>query len=189
MVVMDLTLCSPAVREIVMLNGGIDRPLPLVSPRRAVSAEAASRLRSAGSSDLFPGARSPEGALAGLWVHCGCFDEAHAAAQDLATVEGSYWHGIVHRQEPDDWNSGYWFRRAGRHPVFEALGEQAREVAARHGTVASRLKANWDPFAFIDLCAEARGKPGTPLEALALDLQLLEWRLLFEWCARRALKD
>jgi hypothetical protein len=63
--------------------------------------------------------------MAALWLYFSCFEECHSVAQELATQEGSYWHAILHRQEPDDWNAGYWFRRAGRHPVFVPLAEEA----------------------------------------------------------------
>jgi hypothetical protein len=39
--------------------------------------------------------------LAGLWLLHDFLDEAHAVSQDIGTVEGSYWHGIMHRREPD----------------------------------------------------------------------------------------
>jgi len=37
----------------------------------------------------------------------------------------------------------------------------------------------WDPFAFIDFCQGPAAKPGSPAEALALEIQEIEWRLLF----------
>src|SRR5688500_4990238 len=49
--------------------------------------------------------------MAGLWLYHDFLDESHAISQDLHTVEGSYWHAIMHRREPDAWNSKYWFRR------------------------------------------------------------------------------
>ena len=68
--------------------------------------------------DLFPHARSPLGALAGLYLRAGAWHEAHNIAQDLDTPEGAYWHALVHRAEPDDWNANYWLRRVpDQHPV------------------------------------------------------------------------
>ena len=83
---------------------------------RATSAAARSQLEMASAGDLFPTSRAPEAALAGLYFYFSCWDDAHRVAQDISTAEGSYWHAIVHRQEPDDWNSAYWFRQVGRHP-------------------------------------------------------------------------
>lgn len=79
--------------------------------------------------ELFPGARSPLGALAGLWLRAGGWEEAHSIAQDLDTPEGSYWHALVHRAEPDEWNANYWLRRVGdAHPVrAAALADPDRE--------------------------------------------------------------
>ena len=57
----------------------------------------------------FPRARVPEAALSGLYLYFSCWDEAHVIAQDLSSAEGSFWHGIVHRQEPDAENASYWF--------------------------------------------------------------------------------
>src|SRR5450432_255553 len=80
--------------------------------------EARQALKTRAARDIFPSAQSPEGAVAGLWLYFSCLDEAHAVAQDLETPEGSFWHGILHRREPDPANAAYWFRRVGQHPVF-----------------------------------------------------------------------
>src|SRR6516165_1333879 len=48
--------------------------------------------------------------LAGLWLFHDFLDESHAISQDIDTIEGSYWHAILHRREPDYVNSKYWFR-------------------------------------------------------------------------------
>ncbi len=42
--------------------------------------------------------------LAGLWLYHNFLDESHALSQDIATPTGSYWHGLMHRREPDFWN-------------------------------------------------------------------------------------
>jgi hypothetical protein len=39
--------------------------------------------------------------LAGLWLYHDCLDESHAISQEIATPTGSYWHGLMHRREPD----------------------------------------------------------------------------------------
>src|ERR1700722_9168523 len=89
--------------------------------------------------------------LAGLWLHHDFFDESHAISQDLDTVEGSYWHAILHRREPDPSNAAYWFRRVGNHAIFAALAKEACDLGLR-------LRGErWSPFDFIDLCEEQRG--------------------------------
>ncbi|MGA2132239.1 MAG: hypothetical protein ABSH50_08110 [Bryobacteraceae bacterium] len=170
---LDPAAYTAEVSAILALDGDGRRPMPLVM-ERCLSEPARARLRGAPARQLFPGARAPEAAMAGLFVYLGCFDEAHGIAQDIATPEGSYWHAIVHRQEPDADNASYWFRRVGRHPIFPALARAAGVPNA------------WDPFAFIAQCEAARRSPGAELETQARALQLLEWQLLFDYCARPA---
>jgi len=92
----------------------------------------------------------------------------------LHTAEGSYWHGILHRQEPDDWNAGYWFKRVGRHPIFGDL--QAAAAAAGYAA-----GAQWDAGAFIEFCAGARREGGEKARA-AREVQHMEFALLLSWC-------
>ena len=39
--------------------------------------------------------------LAGLWLYHDYLDESHAVSQSIHTPAGSYWHGLMHRREPD----------------------------------------------------------------------------------------
>ena len=39
--------------------------------------------------------------LAGLWLLHDFLDESHSLSQEVDTTTGSYWHGIMHRREPD----------------------------------------------------------------------------------------
>jgi hypothetical protein len=165
---------GPEVAAILALDGGGERLMPLAGGTCS-SPEALTRLR-AGGAALFAHARAPEAALAGLYLYFSCLDECHAIAQAIATPEGSYWHAIMHRQEPDPGNSGYWFRRVGAHPIFPAL----REVATVLGYPEV---ARWDAFGFIDFCERARARPGSEDERLALAVQRAEWQLLFDYCA------
>jgi hypothetical protein len=137
------------------------------------------------SVEAFPGARSYEGALAGLWLYFGFEAEAHEIAQELPTPEGNFWHAIIHRREPDAWNANYWFQRVGRHAVFEPLADQAAALAQQHPAAGYVPGKRWDPSAFVDFCETARRQPGSEAEALAREVQLAEWQLLFEYCARK----
>jgi hypothetical protein len=169
---------GPEVSGILALDGGDLRLMPLAGG--ACSApEALRRLRGASASRMFPGARAPEAALAGLYLYFSCLDECHEIAQGIHTAEGSFWHAVVHRQEPDPGNSGYWFRRVGAHPVFPALRDAAAACAYPAGP-------KWDPFAFIDYCESARRRPGSVEERIAREVQRAEWQLLFDWCAARS---
>jgi hypothetical protein len=165
------------VASILALDGDGHRLMPLV--KSACSSDRArTLLKSAAARELFPGSRAPEAALAGLYLYFSCWDEAHETAQDIVTPEGSYWHGIVHRQEPDAGNSSYWFRQAGDHPVFPALAAAASSIGIRSGVT-------WDPLAFIQFCEEARRAPGSDRERQALEVQRAEWQLLFDFCAAK----
>jgi hypothetical protein len=168
----DLPGLSPKAAAILALEGAGDRLMPLTAGA-CCCPEAARLIEGSSAGELFPEARSPQGALAGLWVYFSAFQQAHETAQELPTREGSYWHAIVHRQEPDAWNSQYWFRQVGRHPIFP-------ELATATG------QAEWDPSRFIEQCEAARRMPGSPEERRALEIQRVEWQLLFSYCAARA---
>ena len=145
------------------------------------SAPPSPELTRAISESLFVDSAHPTGALAGLWMYFDCFDESHQISQADGSCEGSLWHGIAHRREPDYSNSAYWFREAGSHPVFPQILEAARVVPGP----GLRLGETWDPFAFIDFCEEAV-KVGGGREAWALAVQRLEWQILFDFCARKS---
>ena len=138
-------------------------------------------------SDLFPRAQAPEEALGGLWLYFSCFDECHQIVQDLDSLEASFWHAILHRQEPDAGNAAYWFRRVGAHPVFGDLSRAAADILAKYPDSGFRNAPEWDPFAFVNFCEEAREKPASSSERAAIDIQLVEWQLLFDYCARSRL--
>ena len=81
----------------------------------------------------------------------------------------------MHRREPDAWNSEYWWRKVGPHPVLDRLCEEAPAVGYEFTT----------PEAFVDFCERVRGT-GTDDEELAQRVQLLEWQPLFDHCYRKA---
>jgi hypothetical protein len=127
--------------------------------------------------------------LAGLWLYHDFLDESHRLSQDIDTPEGSYWHGLMHRREPDYSNAKYWFRRVGAHPVFPAVHAAALALAAAElPPVAGYFtgRSGWDPLAFIDLC-EASAAGRVPCEMLCRRVQGAEWDLLFDYCYRRAI--
>jgi len=173
------------VAEILALAGNGERLMPLAEGE-CCSEEARRRIRNAKPEELFARAPSPRGALAGLYLYFSCRDEAHEVAQSDNSAEGSYWHAIVHRQEPDAGNSSYWFHRVGKHPVFPALLEQARAIDAAHSGADLDVAGEWDPVAFIQVCERARRQPDSELEHAAMETQRAEWQLLFDYCARRS---
>lgn len=127
---------------------------------------------------------------AGLWLAFNYLDEAHTISQDLHTPEGSYWHALMHRREPDHANAAYWFRRVGVHPVFEPLSRAAADLAATAPAAGAFLarQQRWDPFAFNDLC-EVSHEETAPCHDLCRRVQRVEWELLFDYCYRQATKS
>ncbi len=126
------------------------------------SQEALRRIKDSAVEALFPSARAPRAALAGLYLYFSCRDEAHEIAQADSSADGGYWHGIVHRQEP------------------------AQAIAAAHPDADLNFAKAWDPFSFIDICERARRQPGSELERASLEIQRAEWQRLFDYCARRS---
>ncbi len=174
---------SPEVAQILALDQNGTRLIPLVSGNCS-SKPAKALLQGYTANQLFAGATAPQAALAGLWLYFSCFDECHEIAQDLDSPEGSFWHGILHRQEPDSGNSAYWFRRVGTHPIFRELCQTADEILKMYPDAEFRTGGKWDPFAFIMFCERARQQPNTSQEKAALEIQRAEWQLLFDHCAR-----
>jgi hypothetical protein len=141
-------------------------------------------LKSLHVGQVFPVIGDREAALAclsGLWLFHDFLDESHTISQDLHAWYGSYWHGIMHRREPDPDNAKYWFRRVPANPVFEALATDAAEMGLP-------VKGGWDPFAFVDRCERERGT-GSDGEMLCRRVQLREMQLLFDWCHDRAVGE
>jgi len=171
------------VAQILALNQNGNRLIPLVSGGCAPK-EAHALLSKQTASDLFPRSPAPAAAMAGLWTYFSCFDQGHETAQNIASAEGSYWHAILHRQEPDAGNSAYWFRQVGSHPVFGELREAAAGIAERYPNAGFEVPAHWDPMRFIELCERARRASGKDAEQAALEIQRAEWHLLFDYCAR-----
>lgn len=69
--------------------------------------------------------------LIALWHDAkGDWDKAHEIAQSQeGTQTYDRLHAYLHRKEGDQWNAGYWYRRAGA-PVFKGtLDEEWRELS------------------------------------------------------------
>jgi hypothetical protein len=157
------------------------------------NAAAGERLRELAPADLFAGRPVLGGdraaaCLSALWLRFGFLEDSHRLSQGIASPEGSFWHGIMHRREGDYANAKYWFNRVGDHPVYGRLGDAAREIAGMGDGPAARAVAartTWDPFAFIDLC-EVVVAAGKPDDLLWCQIQRAEWEILFDDCWRGA---
>lgn len=164
-----------AIAQLLPLESGRQVPMPLL-PAAPRACPQLAELRGMSPGDLFGPETVQSGddakcVQAGLYLYFSALDESHTVSQTIHTASGSYWHGIMHRQEGDWGNAKYWFRRVGRHPVLAELGEATGE--------------QWDPFEFVDRCRAAAGG-GSGIEK-AMDRQMLEWRLLMLHCYRNAL--
>jgi len=158
-----------------------DNPIPL-SASEFQPQELPPDLLTTNPAELFPDARESKAALSGLLLLAGHWDLCHTTAQDIGSREGSYWHAIVHRVEPDSSNAAYWFRRVGPHPIFSVLHDQAATLLSA-SNVAWRLKSSWDPHLFLTWSDEARAEPGGAKYHCAQQIQWAECQLLFSWCA------
>ncbi|KAF8057658.1 hypothetical protein HT031_006007 [Scenedesmus sp. PABB004] len=130
----------------------------------------------------------------GSWTsYAGAPVPGSAAAADAALV-----HAIVHRQEglcDGEFGSGfsnatYWYRAAGDHPIWPALLQEAKRLAA--GTPAeahvARHGGAWNPTRFVGLCADlagARDPPDAALLRFAEGVMAAELRLLLDHCYAR----
>jgi hypothetical protein len=164
----------PAIGELLR-----DLPLAPLGPGKPHS-EMRARLEAAARS--FPVGADRDlaaGCMAGLWLAFDFLDESHAISQDVHTTEGSYWHALMHRREPDHDNCAYWLRRMGPHSIFVELARAAADLGY------SRKSGRWDPFAFNDDCQLYRGK-GDATEDLFRRVQRAEWELLFRFCYEQA---
>ena len=173
-----------------------DERLPELGPGTPDESRRA-MLNSLREEDLFAGQKIVDQAMAkcclsALWLRYDFLDESHTISQHIETASGSYWHGIMHRREPDYGNGKYWFRRVGQHPIFPQLAQAARQMASTMELdgPAKFLAKNeaWDPYAFIDLC-EAIARSRSRCELLARQIAAGEWRLLFDHCWEGAARE
>ena len=194
---LDLEQYSAPIAEILGLHEGGNRLIPL-APEAPLSGKGLDKLRASSSEDLFTATPLASRAFAdcvrsGLFLYFSALDDSHKLSQEIPSTSGSYWHGIMHRQEPDYGNSKYWFRRVGQHEIFPELRTAVLENLRsdpKAGTVARAVEANsnWDPFWFVDTCEQACRQPNSDLYRCALEIQRIEWRILFDHCYREALR-
>ena len=129
--------------------------------------------------------------ISGLWLWHDFLDESHSISQNIDSPSGSYWHGIMHRREPDYLNGKYWFRQVGSHSIFPALHQAAQKLANSCDCPRQidflRSQTKWDPNRFIDACQELAQFPNPAAIEVCQNVAKLEWELLFEDCFQQAI--
>jgi hypothetical protein len=127
--------------------------------------------------------------LSGLWLWHDFLADSHRISQQIDTPNGAYWHAIMHRREGDFGNSKYWLARCQAHPIHPTLAIRADDVIRPYPADKSifRITAQgWNPAALVDLVERVHAQPADPRHRIAVALQQLEWRLLFDHCTRGA---
>ncbi|MDQ6423573.1 hypothetical protein RB620_29605 [Paenibacillus sp. LHD-117] len=134
--------------------------------------------------------------MAGLHLLNDSLDRSHSYAQQIEDdATGCYWHAIMHRMEQDFWNSKYWFRQAGRHPVKERtrlavsvwLKDQPGLNVLPAGAIVNILKqfrndGSWNCDEFVDLISlQESGKGSDETHRLLQGLQRIELAELFRY--------
>ena len=112
-------------------------------------------------------------------------DDIHAShdiCQDIYSKTGSYWHGIMHRREPDYGNAKYWYYKFPEYPTFDQLLSFAlnQDDVGDEEIISFKesLGSSWDPFNFIDLCNKAECAKNDNLSAFCEAIQKEEIILL-----------
>jgi len=113
-------------------------------------------------------------------------DASHTISQSIDNSDGSLLHAIMHRREPDYWNSKYWWRRVGKHPCFGEFGKGVSALldSRNDRDLLSKLvpRGEWDPFAFVDLCEAAASKVKASEQVQQLrEIQRIETEVALEY--------
>lgn len=175
---------GPAAKELIARAAEAKRPQTLVFAAPDAGAEAALRVMSDQTISKNRRVRMPHDAQAlqaAFWLLFDFMKESHDISQTIATPSGSYWHGVLHRREPDAFNAKYWMARVGEHPIFPELLNDAHEIAARvPNQISPKLNElkSWDAAWFTDQCCS---EMEPPTKEVLLEIQRREWSLLFDY--------
>lgn len=172
-------------------------PLPPLAPSEEWDSELTHRIEGLSLETLFDGQSIKNSTMgdafqSGLLLWNDALDASHTISQGLESRTGSYWHGIMHRREPDYSNAKYWFRHVGAHPTYPVLRERALALLQSGSTESDSLADyveaiektdDWDAFRFVDWCQAADGDGSTPeaVKSFLQTVQVEEIKLLLNY--------
>lgn len=164
-------------------------PPPLV-PQSVRNKDVEKQLDAISEADLFgdvtiTNAPFAAAVLSGLYLWNDCLEKSHTISQSIKNSTGSYWHGIMHRREPDYSNAKYWFRNVGQHELFPTLKSETSELMDQGPMVFLAGGTDWDPFLFVDLCQKA-DQGETDLAPTLQQVQMREIELLLDYSYLKA---
>lgn len=178
-------------------------PLPPLAPSEEWDTQLTNRISEISLEMLFDGQSIEDSTMgdavqSGLLIWNDALDASHTISQAIESKTGSYWHGIMHRREPDYSNAKYWFGRVGVHPTFPALRERALRLLQGSSTESEALAGyaeaiknteDWDAFRFVDWCQAADGDRSTPeaVKTFLQTVQVEEIKLLLNYSYQQAL--
>lgn len=124
--------------------------------------------------------------LAALWLLEGDLEQSHRFSQRWETLNGSYWHAIMHRREGDWGNSKYWYRRASKNPLISSFKQT---ILAHHAyravmpELVRPVEVNDFLEAWVDVNQQAvQPNASERLVNATRDLAWVEWQLLLAHC-------
>jgi hypothetical protein len=179
-------------------------PLQPLSPNRIWNASLDDQIEAMSAEAVAGGRQSGQiyalAFKAGLHLWNDSLDKSHTLSQHIENDTGSYWHGIMHRMEPDYSNAKYWFRQVGAHPAFAALQarasqylhNEARLAAVDSGEIGSLLnnmsqQSVWDPYMFIDaIQMQESGTYPEDTRNLLENIQRLEIAVLLQYSYKQS---
>lgn len=134
--------------------------------------------------------------MAGLHLLNDNLSDSHSYCQQIEyEPTGDYWHAIMHRMEQDYWNSKYWFRQAGSHPVKQAMPRKAADYLKQRAeldrlprdTMTDMLtrfrdQESWNSSDFVDLVEmQEKGRGTETTRSILEGLQQIEMLALMDY--------